>query len=111
MRIEKRIDKKRIWIRFVDFLIKINFKVIKFNLDYEIILRDIYSNFFNRIIFFLTAVKNLSPSLISRETILSSVFLDENEKSTTRLPAHLVKAFTFMRDLSNENIGSLKRAE
>lgn len=42
MRIEKRIGKKKIWVRFVDiFLIKINSKIIKFSLDYEI-LRDIY---------------------------------------------------------------------
>lgn len=42
MRMEKRIGKKKIWVRFVDiFLIKINSKIIKFSLDYEI-LRDIY---------------------------------------------------------------------
>lgn len=77
MRIEKRIGKKKIWVRFVDiFLIKINSKIIKFSLDYEI-LRDIYDPLTFLIVlffFFLTAVKNLSPSLISRETILSSFF-------------------------------------
>lgn len=64
------------------------------------------------VLFFLTrfSVKNPFPLFLSLSlsffiTILLPFFffLDENEKSTKRLLAHLVKAFTFMRDLPNEN--------